>query len=78
MHILQNIKALLRHIMPACEQSVRNYVTVLKKISEVYRVHNPHEVSQQKIRLGIVGYGNLGKACEKIALNDKQIETVTL
>lgn len=76
MHILQNIKALLRHIMPACEQSVRNYVTVLKKISEVYRVHNPHEVSQQKIRLGIVGYGNLGKACEKIALNDEQIETV--
>lgn len=31
---------------------------------------------KKKIKIGIVGYGNLGKACEKIALNDDGIELV--
>ena len=29
---------------------------------------------KKKNKIGIVGYGNLGKACEKIALNDDEIE----
>ena len=33
-------------------------------------------MENKKIRLGIVGYGNLGKACEKIALADAEIELV--
>ncbi len=32
--------------------------------------------SKNKIRIGIVGYGKLGKACEKIALCDENIELV--
>lgn len=28
------------------------------------------------VRLGIVGYGNLGKACEQIAVNDKDLDLV--
>lgn len=31
---------------------------------------------EKKIKIGIVGYGNLGKACEKIALSDDKIELV--
>ncbi len=32
--------------------------------------------NKKKIRIGIVGYGNLGKACEKIILSDEKIELV--
>lgn len=32
--------------------------------------------NNKKIKMGIVGYGNLGKACEKIALSDENIELV--
>lgn len=33
-------------------------------------------MNTKKIRLGIVGYGNIGKACEKISLADNEIELV--
>ena len=32
--------------------------------------------NNRKIKMGIVGYGNLGKACEKIVLSDENIELV--
>jgi len=60
--------------MPARAQIVRNYVTQ----NRIWRGKKMIEKDEnkKKIRMGIVGYGNLGKACEKIALSDENIELV--
>ena len=55
------------HIMPSARQSVRNYV-MIEQFSR--------KIEVKMINIGIVGYGNVGKACEKIALGDRDINVV--
>lgn len=52
------------HIMPSARKSVRNYV-IIKQICR--------KIEVKMINIGIVGYGNVGKACEKTALEDRDI-----
>lgn len=44
-------------------------------VGEVAMERKPVNI-KKKIKIGIFGYGNLGKACEKIALSDDEIELV--
>ena len=50
--------------MPCARKSVRNYVTI-------WKICRKTEVKM--VNIGIVGYGNVGKACEKIALENREI-----
>ena len=55
------------HIMPSARESVRNYVS-----NDAFC----RKIEVKMINIGIVGYGNVGKACEQIALNDDNINVV--
>lgn len=55
------------HIMPSARESVRNYVG-----KDAFC----RKIEVKMINIGIVGYGNVGKACEQIALADSGINLV--
>ena len=51
---------------------------IIKNITELkkYKISLETVIGERMIKIGIVGYGNLGKACEEISYNDKRFELV--